>query len=69
MNLRQLPNVITGARMALVVPLVWSLHDGRYPLALGLALVAGASDAIDGWIEDGNFEMMGGYIASKTWFA
>jgi len=31
--------------------------------------VDGHSDAIDGWIEDGNFEMMGGYIASKTWFA
>ncbi len=50
MNLRQLPNVITGVRMALVVPLVWSLHQGRYGLALGLALVAGASDAIDGWL-------------------
>lgn len=50
MNLRQLPNVITGLRMALVVPLVWGLHVGRYELALGLALLAGASDAIDGWL-------------------
>jgi cardiolipin synthase len=49
-NLRQLPNVITGARMLLVLPLVWSLREGEYRLALGLALVAGGSDAIDGWL-------------------
>lgn len=50
MNLRQLPNVITGVRMALVVPLVWSLHAANYGLALGLALAAGVSDAVDGWL-------------------
>lgn len=50
MNLRQLPNAITGARMLLVVPLVWALREGEYRLALGLALVAGGSDAIDGWL-------------------
>ncbi len=50
MNLRQLPNVVTGARMLLVVPLVWSLNDGDYRVALALALVAGGSDGIDGWL-------------------
>ena len=50
MNLRQLPNIITGARMLLVLPLVWSLSDGDYGLALGIALTAGASDALDGWL-------------------
>jgi len=49
-NLRQLPNIITGTRMLLVLPLVWSLSDGDYVLALGIALVAGASDAFDGWL-------------------
>lgn len=50
MNLRQLPNLITGARMLLVLPLAWSLGEGDYVLSLGIALVAGASDAIDGWL-------------------
>ncbi len=50
MNLRQLPNLITGARMLLVLPLVWSLRDGDYALALGIALTAGVSDALDGWL-------------------
>ena len=50
MNLRQLPNVITGARMLLVVPLVWTLRDGQYDWALVIALAAGGSDAVDGWL-------------------
>ncbi len=50
MNLRQLPNIITGARMLLVLPLVWGLRGGDYGLALGVALTAGASDAFDGWL-------------------
>jgi cardiolipin synthase len=49
-NLRQLPNIITGARMLLVLPLVWSLRRGDYGVALGIALAAGASDAFDGWL-------------------
>ncbi|MBS0193437.1 MAG: CDP-alcohol phosphatidyltransferase family protein [Proteobacteria bacterium] len=50
MNLRQLPNLITGLRMALVAPLLWCLDAGAYRWALGLALVAGGSDALDGWL-------------------
>ncbi|MBS0212512.1 MAG: CDP-alcohol phosphatidyltransferase family protein [Proteobacteria bacterium] len=36
--------------MALVVPLLWCLDTGEYRWALGLALVAGFSDALDGWL-------------------
>ena len=50
MNLRWVPNAITGARMLLVVPLAWSLQDDRFHTALGIALFAGASDALDGWL-------------------
>lgn len=48
MNLRQLPNVITIVRILLVAPLVWLLHEADYRSAFWLALLAGASDGIDG---------------------
>ena len=50
MTLRQLPNVITIARILLVAPLVWLLHEADYRSAFWLALVAGASDGIDGFL-------------------
>ena len=50
MNLRQLPNAITCVRMLLVLPLVWGLHAGDYRTTLAIALVAGVSDALDGWL-------------------
>lgn len=50
MNLRQLPNVITGLRLLLVVPLAWSLQDLHFRWALAIALIAGCSDALDGWL-------------------
>ncbi len=50
MNLRQLPNLITGARMLLVLPLMWSLRSLDFRTALAIALIAGASDALDGWL-------------------
>lgn len=34
----------------MVVPIVWSLLQGRYPLALALIVVAGLSDALDGYL-------------------
>jgi len=49
-NLRQLPNLITGVRMLLVLPLMWSLRDGDYDWSLVIALAAGGSDAVDGWL-------------------
>jgi cardiolipin synthase len=49
-NLSQLPNAITILRILLVVPLAWLIVEDRYVAALGVAAVAGASDALDGFI-------------------
>ena len=43
-----LPNLITSLRMLLVLPAGWLLWLGRYPEALVVVGVAGASDALDG---------------------
>lgn len=50
MRLAWLPNAITVARMALAVPLALAILEGDYGLALVVALVAGGSDAVDGWL-------------------
>ena len=50
LNLSQLPNLITIARILLVVPTAWLLIESRYVEALVLMAVAGASDALDGWM-------------------
>lgn len=50
MNLAVIPNVITVARIFLVAPVVWSLMNGRFELALVLFAVAGISDGIDGFL-------------------
>jgi cardiolipin synthase len=49
-KLKYIPNMICVARIILVAPIVWSLLEGRYGLALGLILIAGASDALDGYL-------------------
>ena len=51
MNLRHLPNAITGLRLAMAPVLFWLLWAGFYREALWVAAVAGASDAVDGLIE------------------
>ena len=43
-----LPNAITLARVLASLPLLWLLLRGHYVAAFWLALVAGASDALDG---------------------
>src|SRR3954464_5920216 len=48
--LRQIPNVITVVRVLLVIPITWCLFEAQYLQALVLMAVAGASDAIDGWL-------------------
>jgi len=48
--LRHLPNLITGLRIALVVPLCWLIERGRYDGALLIAAIAGLSDAVDGFL-------------------
>ena len=50
MKLKYIPNVICVLRIILVAPIVWTLLQGRYGLALGLILLAGFSDALDGFL-------------------
>ena len=47
-RLSQLPNAITLLRILLVAPIAWLLWQMRYPEALVLMAIAGASDAVDG---------------------
>jgi cardiolipin synthase len=49
-KLKYIPNMICVGRIILVAPIVWSLREQRYALALGLILVAGLSDALDGYL-------------------
>lgn len=46
--LRDLPNVLTVARMILVAPLVYLLLTERFAAALALAVLVGFSDWLDG---------------------
>ena len=48
--MRHIPNALTLLRMLLTVPLAWLLRDGRYDLSLAIALVAGFTDALDGYL-------------------
>lgn len=45
-----IPNLICILRMLLVLPIVMALTTNRYALALGLILVAGVSDGLDGFL-------------------
>jgi cardiolipin synthase len=48
--LRHLPNALTVLRILLVLPLVWCIRERRYDAAVIIALVAGLTDAFDGWL-------------------
>lgn len=48
--LAAVPNIITVVRIALVVPTAWLLWERFYVEALVLMSLAGASDAVDGWL-------------------
>jgi cardiolipin synthase (CMP-forming) len=50
MTRSQLPNAITVSRMVMALPLLWLLAQGHYRPALVLALVAGATDVLDGFL-------------------
>ena len=50
----QLPNAITIARMVMALPLLWLLMNAQYRPALGLAVLAGLSDALDGFLAKRN---------------
>ncbi len=47
---RHLPNLISGLRLLMVLPVFWLVTGRDYAAALVLAAIAGASDAIDGWL-------------------
>ena len=49
-NARQLPNLLTLSRIALVPVLILVLKDRDYVAALWVFLFAGISDGLDGWI-------------------
>ena len=50
MKLAYLPNAITLSRIALVPVLILALKDQHYGLALALFVLAGLSDALDGFL-------------------
>lgn len=50
MRLTIIPNALTVSRILAVPPLVWLLVTGRYQWALGLAVAAGITDLLDGWL-------------------
>lgn len=50
MRARDIPNLITVLRLLLVPPVVFGLLTGHYTVALALFVIAGASDALDGFL-------------------
>lgn len=54
MNPRHWPNLITALRGALALPLLWLILEQHYLVALGLLCLAGASDAVDGYLAKRN---------------
>lgn len=50
MSFRWLPNAISFMRIALVLPILLLIVQGRYDLALALFLLAGFSDGVDGFL-------------------
>lgn len=47
--MRYLPNVLTASRLVLALPLGWLILQGEYGWALAVGLVAGVTDALDGY--------------------
>ena len=47
---RHLPNLISGLRIVLVAPLLLLIASERYEAALAVAVVAGVSDGVDGYL-------------------
>jgi len=45
-----IPNLISFIRLLLIAPVVWFLLNEQYHYALGLFIVAGLSDALDGYL-------------------
>ena len=45
-----IPNLITGLRFILVIPISISIYQGNYFIALVLFIIAGLSDGLDGYL-------------------
>ncbi len=50
MKKSDIPNVISLLRLLLIIPILWFLLRERYELALILFVIAGLSDALDGYL-------------------
>lgn len=50
MSLRWLPNAISIMRIALILPILWMFVNDQFAWALGLFLIAGLSDGVDGYL-------------------
>ena len=48
--IRQLPNVLTIIRILLVIPIAALILQMKFVAVLWLALIAGVSDGVDGWV-------------------
>jgi cardiolipin synthase len=48
--LRQIPNALTTMRLFLAVPICLLILDENYSAVLWVALLAGVSDGVDGWL-------------------
>lgn len=59
-----LPNLLTVARLAAVVPAIWAILEHRFTLALVVLLIAGISDALDGPLarRRGEVTRLGAYL-------
>ncbi|MEE9304174.1 MAG: CDP-alcohol phosphatidyltransferase family protein [Thiotrichaceae bacterium] len=49
-SLKHIPNIISIMRIILIVPIIWAVWNGEYNLAFILILIAGVSDAVDGFL-------------------
>jgi cardiolipin synthase (CMP-forming) len=47
---RDIPNLLCVFRILLTLPVAWAILEGYYPMALGLFLVAGFTDLLDGYL-------------------
>src|SRR5688572_16433351 len=50
MNPSSIPNAITIARLVVSLPLLWLLMTEQFLQAFWLAVIAGSSDALDGFL-------------------
>ena len=50
MNIRNIPNIITLGRIILVPIVVWAIASNQMEIAFAVFVVAGVSDAVDGFL-------------------